>query len=205
MRLLPFVFACTALAAGCGKKDPPTPLPPPEAPAVPATRPGTLRVEGVEVPVTLEKIDLPEAPFTTFVPESTFAARAQHMRTGTEVWFRGREGRFGADAYVWFTFSEGGTVDSVRDFLLRADGVLAREGLVTQIGPSPCLWAEDGGVVATEDGQHSGFWCLGTHAEQPFFLVTRHPAEASEGFGPRLDVLLDAFRWRDTGGALAGE
>ncbi len=203
MRRFSLFFAALVLLAGCRKRDE-TPAPPPP-PAAAETKPGVLRVEGLEEPVTLEKVDLPAAPFTTFAPQHTFSATAEQLSTGTEVWFRGSRERFGPDTYVWFAFPHAATADSLRDALVGDGGLLAREGLVPQTAPSPCLWAVEGGTVAAAEGGDTGLWCIGEHGGSTFFVVTRHAAEAGDGFGPRLDVLFDEFRWRDTGAALGGE
>ena len=206
-RFLPFLVLL--VLAACNGRD--TQNQPPDdslagVPAEPATKPGTLRIEGMEEPVTLARVDAPEAPFTTWMPQDDFAVEAVQDASGADVWFRWQAGgRPNPEAYVHFAFPLSGSIESLRATLTGTDGRFDREGWREQVGPPPCLWAEEGSFFSNTSQTHTGLWCASTHAGQPFYVLATYPAEYGDGFGPRLDVLLDEFRWRDTGAALQGQ
>lgn len=203
--LLPF------LLTACGNRERQQPAPADtlaNVPTEPATKPGVLHIEGLEEPVTLARVDVPEAPFTTWMPQDDFAVEAEEGAgaAGTSVRFSWQAGgRPNPDAYALFAFPRSGAAGDVRRSLMGADGVFAREGWRERVAPPPCLWAEDGGVFSNSSQTHTGLWCAGTHAGQPFYVLAAYPSEYGDGFGPRLDVLLGEFRWRDTGAPLQGQ
>lgn len=205
---LPLLFALAA--AACGQDDAPPAPPPPVAPPTvqgPETQPGVLRVEGEEVPVTLVKVDVPEAPFTTFAPESTFAVTATETEHGFDVRFVYQYAGTPVDeVYAAFVFPRSVNVDSVYRDLTSPDGLLAtRDWRPSDAGVTPCLWAEQGFAYRDPQQNATGIVCIGQHRDRPFYLVTHYPVEYGDGFPPRVDVLLDAFRWKATGRPLGGE
>ncbi len=198
-----FLLLCLACAA-CARDEPDTPAPPPPRPAE-QTKPGTLRVEGMEEAVTLREVDVPEAPFTTFMPDSFFVVTAAQDEHGFDVRFVAADdtGQKFDDVYAAFVFPEHVNADSVYADVTSPDGMLAtRVWELSSAGVSPCLWAEQGYTYRDVAGNASGILCIGTHRGRPFYLLTHVPGEWADGFSPRLDVLLDEFRWRDTGAGL---
>lgn len=203
----PILLLALLFLTACTREEPASPVPttPTEGDAEPQTKPGTLRVEGTDEPITLRRVDEGAVPFTTFIPEGDFGVESGRAREGTFARFTAQFGGvLNPDAYVHFVFPDA-PLDSVRAALFGTGGRFEREGWQEEIGPSPCLWAHEGFVYRAPGSDATGIVCLGEHAGDAFYLLTHHPAEYGDGFGPRLNVLLDEFRWRDTQQPLRGE
>lgn len=172
----------------------------------------TVYVEGQAVPVALESFDEPGVPFTTAFPEGDFLTETISVSEGTAVRF---DANFGgvpnrAAAVTFFFTGEGAFADAAAlDSTLR--GIIAdknwqlREDARPGELESPCPWAQVQHTFVSRDGleANSGYACVGMHGGKPFYLLVHIPVEYADGFGPRLRVLLDHFRWRDTGAPLA--
>ncbi len=205
------ILCAVALLPGCRRDTPPgTPMPVDSVftGSGEVTKPGVLRIEGMEESVTLAEVDVPEAPFTTFVPENTFAVTPTRDAGASDIRFNLQVGgTLVPDTYAAFVFPESVNADSVLADLTSPDGMFSTRGWQRNenTGVSPCLWAAAGIAYRDPANDASGIVCIGTHAGRPFYLVTHYPDHYAEGFNARLDVLLDEFRWRDTGRPLQGE
>lgn len=168
----------------------------------------TMFVEGTAQPVTLRPYDAPGVPFTTALPDGDFRPIILDGAGGQEVRFVAAFGQAEQpDAYAAFLFPD---VENVAALNRAVQDTLAARGWQRTehddpARTTPCPWAEgyhtyrdEGAVLST------GYACLGEHGGQPFALITHVPVPYSEGFGPRLALLLEHFRWRDTGAPLTG-
>ncbi|MDX1546890.1 MAG: hypothetical protein R3247_07880 [Rhodothermales bacterium] len=206
--LLPVLLLLLGCAEGSSAEtDTPAPQDPTDA-GLPATVTDTMFVEGTAQPVTLRRYDAPGIPFTTALPDGDFRPAVLDGTGGQEVRFIAAFGQAEQpDAYVAFLFpaveGAGALHRAVQD-TLAARGWQPTEHDDPE-RTAPCPWA-DGYHTYRDEGEvlSTGYACLGEHGGQPFALITHVPVPYSEGFGPRLALLLEHFRWRDTGAPLAG-
>ena len=179
----------------------------------PATKPDTLVIEGQAEPITVRLFDADGAPFITYLPEDDFVADVDASREGVRFQFFANFGDLEhREAYVSFFFPAPGlgigNVALLRDYLVAR---IDRNGwrLTDHDDPEaalPCPWAQDALTFRDEQTEalSTGYACFGTHNSTPFYFLTHVPVAYSEGLGPRLTILLDHFRWRDTEAGLTG-
>lgn len=167
----------------------------------------TVYIEGEPVPVALERFDHPDLPFTTAFPEGDFRTAVEQTGEAVSVRFSAHFGGTPSPhVYVTFLFPEVRDVAALRQAV--EDTLAARGWRLTDHdrpeAATTCPWAEVGYTYEdpTADEVTTGYACLARHAGRPFALLTHMPVVYSEGFGPRLRILLDRFRWRDDGTAL---
>ena len=164
----------------------------------------TIFIEGEPVPVALERFDHPELPFTTAFPEGDFRKTVERTGDAVSVRFSANFGGTPSPhVYATFLFPEAPDFAALREAV---EDTLAARGwrLTDQDRPEAalaCPWAEAGYTYEdpTADELTTGYACLARHAGRPFALLTHLPVVYTEGLGPRLDLLLERFRWRDDG------
>jgi hypothetical protein len=205
-----------ALAAGCSRPADQETVPEdePEAGARPAVRHDTMYVEGMAEAVTLRRFDDPVVPFTTYLPPG-LEAQAAGSPEGLGVVMETASGPGDAPgAYLHFFFpsqeQQDVSLEALRESITGTGGLLQRNGwqltqhFTSPQAASPCSWAHD--VFRFSDPGHvpaaTGYVCTGAHQDAPFYLIVYTPPEYGDGFGPRVDVVLSALRWRDGGTAL---
>jgi hypothetical protein len=205
--------ALAAALAACGPSSEPAgaPAPPEPAPAVseppatpgavgegadrPATTTATVRVEGMEEPISLRLARFPGVPlpFSTYLPEG-WAAETASSGEGTAV--RLTMGEPPLQGFVSLFVPQGATApETVALARSLAEG---RGGAREPEGLPP--WAEAGFAFAS--GAEVGTVWVGEHAGTPFYVLEAYPVEMGDGFAPRAALVLDRLRWLDTGGGL---
>jgi hypothetical protein len=167
---------------------------------------GSIALEGMEQSLRLRLYDSRPAgldvPFTTYVPED-MAVRSAPRETGD---------RFVARAMF------GGQVEP-RAFLearFLRPGAPAREA-----SDSLAVWAPDVKAPPIDYGKRfpwsleerwlgrgsgetavEGIAALGRHGDRYFVIRIEYPPEYGEGLLPRVERVLEEWRWEDTGGGL---
>lgn len=216
MRTWVLLFLLLPFAASCADDE--TALPPSDssdetAESWPETRPDTLLIEGEAIPVTSRLYDKDGVPFITYLPENDLIGEVDSTPEGERVLFFANFGELeNRDAYLSFFFPVPGLditdVPTLRSYLVSR---IERNGwtLTEHDDPEatmPCPWAQDALTFRDEQTEtlSTGYACLGMHGDTPFYLLTHVPVPYSEGLGPRITMLLDTFRWRDTGQGLEG-
>ena len=207
--LLPLLLVATLPAC---RRDEPAPTPAPQVAAADApepaasadanTKPGTLRLDGADVPVTLERFDDARSPFTTYIPKGDFNADVVPSGEAFAVVFQSAvDGEPGARPSATFVFpTRPASVDSLRAAFFTRAGA-AGWSINEDGGATPCLWASEG-YTFTSETAGLDVVCFGEHAGRAFQYTTRSSPQTSYAFKARLDVLLDELRWRDTGAGL---
>ena len=200
------------LFAGCADRPEPNADVPAETPdtisTYAPTKTDTIYVEGEPQPKTLTLLDVPDLPFVTYFPTDEFVTEVTRSPRGHGVRFYvnfgGVENR---EAYVAIFVAGGETpADSVvelRTFLTSTFTELGWEQTSGEV--SSCDWAADHLTFqdTAADALTNGYVCFGEHDGLPFYILTHAPAEYGDGFGPRVQTLMEEFRWRDTGEGLA--
>ena len=57
--------------------------------------------------------------------------------------------------------------------------------------------------AAADGSTHVGVISIGRHGNRFFHLLIHYPAEYGDGMAPRAALILDEWRWEDTGGGLS--
>lgn len=163
----------------------------------PATKPGTIRVEGAEERVELRLFESPPGfalPFYTYLPpdliaESVAAGEGEAVRFSAKFGGVKREDA----SVILFVYPQQITAEDARamtrDLAQSHGGVDVEERVYN--------WSLDEYAVSSHD--EVGRVSLGERAGRFFYILVTYPPEFGDGFGPRSHVLLDEWRWADTG------
>ncbi|MBL8349346.1 MAG: hypothetical protein JNL87_03460 [Burkholderiaceae bacterium] len=177
--------------------------------ARPASKQASITLEGADEPITLLLFEWASAPaplgFSTYVP-SDMIVRAPGA---------------GPAPTLRFVANFGGVLQEQAYLeLAPLPAALTPEQAVAAIARSApagaplrrCSGADCrlGWAIAEFDvaagtktrGRAAGVVALGRHGDRYFRLTLRHPLEYGSGFGPRADLILNEWRWRDTGAGL---
>jgi hypothetical protein len=143
-----------------------------------------------------------DVPFSTYLPRGLnvdFNSRGDSAAVRFTAAFGGRPVR---NAYMHILMYPPGTTRLVARgdamAFLRGGAPWRNEGQPAD--PPP--WALEAYTYAyTGDGgaYHVGRVVLGRHGSRYFHVVTHYPAEYGDGLGPRLNRILEHWRWEDTG------
>lgn len=202
-RLLVATGLC-ALLAGCGREEKSDAA----SQAAPQIRTAVVQVEGTPDTIPLQRYESdPGAPlpFTTYLPAG--------IREDTVIGGREYAVKFVSeqDPRAWVHVfvhppeqTEGGAREDIRA-VAESYGVPG----VGEVEPSqryPWTAAEyrfrSRGTVTPP---LAGSVALGRHAGRFFHVIVQYPVEFGDGFLPRARLILDEWRWRDTGQPLAAE
>lgn len=180
----------------------------------PDTMQDTLQIEGMAEPVTLTLFNEAGIPFTTYLPEGTFAPRLSTEAEGVAVYFDwAAGGTTNPNAYLQF-FSPAGEmaiydVAGLDAYLKAPSGILENNGwkIREDANVPACPWAD---VAYRYDDERSdvpavGYFCLGMHGGAPYYFNAHLPLEYADGFHSRTNVIFEHFRWRDTGAPLGAQ
>lgn len=211
---VPLLCALAVLLAACGGEadvqpagDTTAVVQP--APRYPASKSDTLYLEGMPEPVTLKLFDEPGLPFVTYYPSTTITTQTTSSDEGILARFNAAFGDTEEpEAHLQFFFPspEAGlySVQAMQDLVTGLIESNAWRLTEDPAAPPPCPWAQAQYRFAAPDTAEagSGFACIGVREGWPFYVLTYVPEQYAEGFGPRMRVLLRAFRWRDDGTGL---
>lgn len=138
-------------------------------------------------------------PFSTYVPED-MVAQASSSGEGESIRFIANfGGQLIEDAFMNAFFFPAGTTES--EAIERAREVAGATSADPQRAAS-FPWALE--VYELGGADRFGSVAVGEHAGRYFYLITSYPPEFGDGMGPRLDRILEEWRWGDTGAPLAG-
>lgn len=203
MKSVARLLVCLLLASCSAEPevDPSTSLPGP-----PATKEGTLSVEGAEERVALQQYASPESfalPFSTFIPDE-LTAEPLPSDEGDGVRFVARFGGVrDENAKVQLVVHPAGTTEELAREVVRS--VAESYGPVrgsTEVEPTDRFpWAvaqfRFSGEGMGSNVPVVGAVGLGHHAGRWFHIVVQHPEEMGDGFPPRARIVLDQLRWAD--------
>lgn len=165
--------------------------------ARPDTKQATIHIEGNPEHLTLQRFT-PDAsfplPFETYVPADMTADTVDTGR-GAVVRIRAAFGDRPVNAAALHIAALPPDTDAAEAELWAsalADGV-ARDELYQEREPA---W---GRAMHRLEGERAGFVALDTHAGRWFYVLAAYPPEYADGMGPRIEAILDEWRWLDTG------
>jgi hypothetical protein len=160
----------------------------------------TISIEGMEERMRFRLLDKAGLPFTAYYPQDMIAETATSKK-GTVVRFIANSGgkRNDKAALHIFFFRQGVT---------QKDAYATMRAAVTSQGirnPRPLVkpqfpWSlREYSLSAQERG---GLAALGSHKGRYFTILLKYPIEYEEGLWPRVEQILEEWRWRDTGRGL---
>lgn len=166
----------------------------------PATLIDSISIEGSKEPMTLTLVEPPAGfpmTFSTYMPPDM---RAEFDADSAAVKFIAAfGGTVQPKAYVQVQrVGEGGVAN------VRADSLVGRMLAGRTLGGTQLLsgappWASDGaGFAYTEDGaRYNGTVAIRTAGPTAFRVITHLPSEYGDGMGPRVQKILENWRWAD--------
>lgn len=168
---------------------------------LPPTKPGTIRVEGTEERVELRLFESPPGfalPFYTYVPrdliaEPVAAGEGDAVRFSANFAGTQREDA----AILLFVYPREVTAEDARAVTRR---LAERHGGV-EVEERVYDWSLEEFAFSSND--EVGRVSLGERAGRFFYIFVGYPPEFGDGFGPRSHVVLDEWRWADTGQPLS--
>lgn len=188
------------LLVGCGRDDAPRAAV--AGQDLPVTTSASISVEGSTEAVNLQRYESPPGfalPFVTHLPTGMEVGAAAEEMGGDAVRFQATSS---PDAFVQlFVHPVGQSVDAAIEDIR---GVAESYGVpgVGEVDPAdrhPWALAEyrfrSRGTITPP---LEGYVSLGQHAGRLFHIVVQYPAEFGDGFLPRVDLILDSWRWKDT-------
>lgn len=195
---------CAGAADGPGMEEPP--LPPADSVQAPTSeRPdtveGVINLEGSREPMTYHLYRSPAdfpLSFSTYVPADMQAEEVDGDGERAVRFVAVFGGVRNEGMYVGARFPLAALPTEVARE--RAREIAEELGTVEPAGEGAPAWALESLRFSGEGGS-VGRVSLGRHGSRYFFVVTRYPAEAGDGFGPRAARILDEWRWAE-GGAL---
>lgn len=209
----PLALAVVFSLAACSKTEAPaTPVAAAPAASVaaaaPAARPasqqGTLTIEGAAQPLDFHLFDgaaagLPLA-FTTYVPADMLAEASTAGETPAVRFVANFGGVRQDQAYLEIAFLPAGLAEAEA---LAAAAVALPGGVASQQvadAQRRFSWSvREYGPAQTTGTGPALVVALGRHGERWFRLSLHYPLEFGDGFVPRAQSVLDAWRWTDTG------
>ena len=206
------VLCLLAMSWGCA--DPGGGASPEEAPSLPAdttmppipgaNRPdsvqGVLNLEGSREPMTYRIFRSPEGyplAFSTYVPADMEVEEAGSGREAEVRFLAAFGGVRNAEMLVSARFPrESLSTEQARARVREiADSLGRAEPGESERYPWALEWYRIDG-----EGTSVGAVALGRHRDRFFFVITRYPADAGDGFEPRAKRVLDEWRWSEGGG-----
>lgn len=160
----------------------------------PATKTGTITVEGEKVPVTLKLYEQYSDLFTTYFPEKEFIAEGLSSGEGTGVKFIANfGGSRNENAYVHIAFlNDVKTLDQLKSFVNGKNGLIASNKwqVVNREQKVTYPWAKE--KIAFNQGKDIvGNVYLGQQSGRVFYVITQFPGEYGDGFPPRANLILE--------------
>ena len=182
----------------------------PEAPAesesetirLPDSIETTFLLEGMEEAITLMLFDESEFPFYTYYPEDFLPEIFSESNAVRVLFYTNYGDTINREAYMGVTVYQQGFFTSQEDFLHEMSG----EG--GKFNRREYEWIEK---EASDElmydwtireyffmsDEFTGAIFAGLQDDQFFYIETHHPWEFGDGFGPRANLILETFTWRD--------
>jgi len=179
----------------------------PGAPA-PEAKTGTIAVAGGTAELAFERFDAPPSfplQFATYVPEDMIvetlkAGKADGVRVISNIGGRRKE-----SAYLWAMFHPPGTAEArAREAYA---GLVAKRGNPAEVPERARRFAW---ALAEHEFQYEptggeirvGRLALGRRGDRFFHLIIEYPADLAGEFVPRVNRILEDWRWKDGGGRI---
>jgi hypothetical protein len=204
--------ALTLGIAACETRPEPQPPEPPAFPARAETRQDTVYIEGMPEVSTARLLHATELdpPFSTYVPAGIAAAAEAAGDSGAVRFSAAFTGEADPNAYMHVRLYPVGTnLLSAREVVagfLRSrqpqDDPVAGTDVDAAQRLDPPAWGLEAHRFdyAGEGGRHYvGRITLAQHGPRFFHVLVHYPAEYGDGLSPRLDYILEHWRWEDTG------
>lgn len=176
----------------------------------PKSRIDTIMVEGAPQPIRLRLLD-EGLPFTTYFPEDEFTAESASSDEGIGIRFVARfGGTLNPDAYLTlFLPSARTTVPAMEKFVtqyvIKSHGWKSRRAGAGEY----YAWSRSSFAISGKSQESgtpiTGHLCIGTHADNAFYMMAVYPPEYGDGFGPREALIISELRWRDDGEGMSEE
>lgn len=207
------ILVAALLSGGCGggeEAEGPAAGAVDTLPERPATRADTIFLEGMPEVTDLTLVRSPagfEPAFSTYVPEEMVPVFTRPDR-GLELRFvaafggvRNEEASLGILVYPPEATEE--------EVLTEARRVAEAHGATGEPSrPGRWEWSRVEYRLGSRDVARDrvfGTVAVGRHVDRWFRILLRYPAEYGDGFAPRVELILEEWRWEDTGRGLAGE
>lgn len=179
----------------------------PRLEARPQTKMETISLEGMEQTLRFRLYDSRSAgldvPFTTYVPDD-MAIRSAPVETGDRFVARAVfGGQVEPRAFVEARFLPPQVSESVAAESLAAWAPGDERANPLESGKR-FAWSVRERWTQRGEGEEAvqGVAALGRHAERWFVIRVEYPIEYGEGLLPRVEQVLEEWRWEDTGGGL---
>jgi len=161
-------------------------------PERPATKRGTITLEGDAEPITLKLFDSASASlplaFTTYIPEDMIPEPSSSGAQKAIRFVANFGGYHEEEAYLEVLFDPPDTRG--------ADSSKEKSAADRQFKWS--LMEQNIRSVSKGRGRIVGVVALGRHGDHLFQVTLHYPEEFAEGFNPRARRILDEWRWTDT-------
>lgn len=165
-------------------------------PERPATKRGTITLEGDAEPITLKLFDSASASlplaFTTYIPEDMIPEPSSSGAQKAIRFVANFGGYHEEEAYLEVLFDPADTrgADSSKDS--------SKEKSAADRQFKWSLMEQNIRSVSKGRGRIAGVVALGRHGDRLFQVTLHYPEEFAEGFNPRARRILDEWRWTDT-------
>lgn len=164
----------------------------------PTQKEGFLMPEGMKEPVTLNLFETPETfplSFSTYIPDDM---QAETIGSGKQMTIRfvsAFGGKKNPEARMQTgALSPGMKLQEARGYAQKM--IQSIQGTSAADDPSRYPWAE---MTYALRGSRAGFLSLAKHEDRWFYILLQYPPEYGDGMAPRSALILNQWRWRDTG------
>ena len=162
----------------------------------PRTKTEVISVEGEETEISLKLYDEASEVFTTYFPENDFVAESGGSGEGTGARFYFSAGGTRNEVvYISMFFpAQATSLEQIRKLVMQPGGLLQsnRWQVVNRTEEVPYSWAKE--RIVFREGMTSqnimGEIYIGESNGKAFHVITHYPAEYSEGFIPRSELIL---------------
>ncbi|QIR37441.1 hypothetical protein HCG51_12455 [Tolypothrix sp. PCC 7910] len=159
----------------------------------PATKTGTISIEGEKTPTTLRLYNQYSDLFSTYFPEKDFIAEGNSSGEGTGVRFIANFGGSKNDnAYIHVAFlNDLKNLNQLRSFINGKNGLIASNGwrVVSRSQKVAYPWAKEK-IVFSKGKDIVGDVYLGQQNGKVFYVILQFPVAYSDGFPSRADLIL---------------
>lgn len=170
----------------------------------PATKTGTIAIEGMPETINLKLFDREGVPFTTYMQADRFVDEVVDTAEGsTTRLYWTYEGQKEESVFVEFTFPDTAmTADEMQSSLTAPDGLMNQQGWKV-MGVEPASkpvypWLKT--AIAYEDTTAPNYTVgrvlVAEHDGKAFYIVTHVPAEYGDGLSPRIEMMLKELEFK---------